>query len=215
MEGFIMTKTLTQLVSAVQAQLIDDGTRFSTATCTAAIRSALGKLNRRIPINAEQIIDTIEGQYTYEPSGAAFITDVLQYFTTTEAYQPLEYDAISEDNRATFRLRAPLAGGLLLLARYTQFHTISGLDASTESTLTADQDNVLIEGACAEALAIRAASRIETINLQQAVSDNYREVMMEFMKAFEAGLRYYERRQAIPQLGRTTAWNDQYHGWTV
>ena len=40
-----MTQTLTQLIAQTQAMFIDDGTRFSAATITAAVRQALKDFN--------------------------------------------------------------------------------------------------------------------------------------------------------------------------
>jgi len=45
-----MSETLTSLVTRIQAQLLDDGTLFTTATITAGIRQALAEFNRRAPI---------------------------------------------------------------------------------------------------------------------------------------------------------------------
>lgn len=73
-----------------------------------------------------------------------------------------------------------------------------------------------MDGACAEAISFRAASRIETINLQQAVSDNYRKAMGHFRMAYEMGLSAYIRdRRAPVSEPNTAAWNDEYHGWDV
>lgn len=210
-----MTKTLTQLVSAVQAQLIDDGTRFSTATCTAAIRSTLAKMNKRIPVNAADVIDTVANQYTYEAASGIYVTDVLQYFTSTEAHTPLDYDSFTEDNRAYFRLRTALGSGLYILCRYTQLHTISGLDSSLDSTLTADQDQVLTDGACADSISIRSAYIVENNNLNISAAIDYMKLAIPFTNAYESGVKFYERRQPIASVDRTTAWDDKYHGWTV
>jgi hypothetical protein len=210
-----MTKTLTQLVSAVQAQLIDDGTRFSTATITAAVRSTLAKMNKRIPLHMEEVLDTVAGQYTYEATSGVYVTDVLQYLTTTEVYPPLEYQSFTEDNRAFFRLHTALASGLYILCRYAQLHTISGLDSATDSTLTADQDQVLIDGACADSISIRAAYIVENNNLNKSAAMDYQKLAIPFTNAYESGVKFYERRAPAPSVDRVTAWNDQYHGWTV
>ncbi len=210
-----MSDTLTQLIAKVQAQLIDNGTRFTTATCTAAIRAALSRINKRIPLHAADQIDAIADQLEYAASTALYVTDVLLFDADGDEHSPLEFQPYEEDNRQYFRLKSSLATDEIILCRYAQAHTVSGLDSSTDSTLTADQDNVIVDGACVEALKIRAASRIETINLQQGVSDNYREVMVSFANAFEAGLRYYERRTPAPSPNRQTAWNDEYYGWNL
>jgi len=213
-----MAQTLTQLITQVQAQLVDDGTRFTTATLTAALRATLKNVNERAPINAGTRIDVVADQKEYElsdeDSRAMSILDILEW-DDDEDHFPLAFDAYSEDERLFFRLRIPLDTGEIL-ARYTIPHTISGLDSETESTPSARLDQVIVDGACAEALAFRAASRIETINLQQSVSDNYREIMGHFRMAYEMGLAAYQRdRRAPVSEPNTAAWNDSYHGWTV
>lgn len=213
-----MAQTLTQLIAKVQAQLIDDGTRFSTATCTAALRACLKNVNERAPINAGTRIDVIADQKEYElsdkDSRAMSVLDILEW-DDDEDHTPIPYDAYSEDERLFFRLRFALSSGEIL-ARYTIPHTISGLDSETESTPSARLDQIIVDGACVEAITYRAASRVETINLQQAVSDNYREIVGHFRMAYEMGLSAYIRdRRAPVSEPNTAAWNDEYHGWNV
>lgn len=212
-----MSATLTTLISRVQAQLIDDGTRFTTATCTAALRACLKNVNERAPVNAGTRIDVIAEQLEYEltdeDSRAMSIIDVLEYDADGENHTPIPYDDYAEDERLFFRLRTALASGEIL-ARYTIPHTISGLDSETESTPSARLDQIIVDGACVEALTYRAASRIETINLQQNVSDNYREIITHFRNAYELGLSAYIRdRRAPVSEPNTAAWNDEYHNW--
>ena len=49
-----MTQTLTQLTAEVQAMFIDDGTRFTAATVTAAVRQALKDFNAAAPVRAAE-----------------------------------------------------------------------------------------------------------------------------------------------------------------
>lgn len=212
-----MTDTLTQLITRVQAQLIDDGTRFTTATCTAALRAVLNQVNNRAPINAAERITAVTDQLEYElsdyDSRAMYLLDVLDYDEDGEDHTPIPYDSYTEDERVFFRLRLPLDDGDIL-ARYAIPHTINGLDSETESTPSARLNQIIVDGACAEAIAFRAASRIETINLQQGVSDNYREAMMHFRTAYELGLSAYVReRRSQRSEPDTAAWNDNYYGW--
>lgn len=214
-----MTASLTTLISRVQTQLVDDGTRFSTATLTAALRACLKNVNERAPINAGTRIDVTADQYEYElsdeDSRAMSVLDILEWDDDDEAHLPLPYDAYTEDERLFFRLRTPLDSGEIL-ARYTIPHTISGLNSEIESTPSARLDQIIVDGACAEAIAYRAASRIETINLQQSVSDNYREAMTHFRNAYEQGLQAYIRdRRAPVSEPNTAAWNDSYHHWDI
>jgi len=75
-----MTDTLTQLIAKLQPLLLDDGTRFDTATCTSAIRQALKEFNLAAPIHAGDLVTPVLGQKEYEldvPT-ALEIVDVLR-----------------------------------------------------------------------------------------------------------------------------------------
>ncbi len=214
-----MTKSLTQLISDVQAALLDDGTRFTTATCTAAIREALKDFNSYVPVFAADLIDTVANQYEYEltdtDSRALTITGVwLKDPTGADNHTPLTYNPFNSDERVFFRLREAQAAGNYLLVRYTIPQTISGLDSETESTLSAIYDQILIGGAKAEAMQIRADSRIETINLQAQVPRNYREQIKAIKDKFFAELKIIANNR-YPAVGTPAdaAWNDEYHGW--
>lgn len=217
-----MTQTLTQLVASVQAMLIDDGTRFTTATCTAAIREALKTWNCYMPVNAATRIDTVADQKDYElsdevdASTALDITDILEYDTDGDDHEPIPFHQWTEDERIWFRIKTPVtpgAGGEIL-ARYTQPHTISGLDSAAESTLSAFYDTILVKGAAGEACAIRSRARTETINLQDSVTINYGALAKELKTEYMADLMKLAKKNNMPTSAPdTSAWDDKYHGW--
>jgi hypothetical protein len=218
-----MTQTLTQLVASVQAYLLDNGTRFTTATCTAAIRAALNTWNLTAPINAATLIDAVADQKDYELSDsmdatyAIEITDILEYDEDGDDHIPLKFDQWTEDERIFFRLACAQpeqeAG---ILARFTIPHTINGLDSFTDSTLSALYDQVLIIGAAGEACAIRSRGRAETINLQDKVTPNYAQLARELKAEYLAKLATIASKKKMPTSEPDThAWNDEYHnrGW--
>lgn len=214
-----MTKSLTSLISSIQAALIDDGTRFTTATCTAAVREALKEFNLYVPVFAADLIQVVADQREYELSStdsrALSIIGVWLYDDTGRDHHiPLMYDQYSEDERIFFRLLSPQSASEQLLVRYTIPQTVNGLDSETESTLSNLYDQILIGGAKAEAMQIRADSRLETINLQQSVSDNYREQITAIKNKFYAELRQVANNR-YPATGTPAeaAWNDGYHTW--
>jgi hypothetical protein len=214
-----MSKSLTSLISDIQAALIDDGTRFNTATCTAAVREALKIFNLYAPVFAGDLMAVVAEQREYEvtdiDSRALSITGVWLYDNTNrEHHIPLIFDQYSEDERLFFRLLAPQSASEQLLIRYTIPQTVSELDSHTESTLSPIYDQILIGGAKAEAMQIRADSRLETINLQQSVSDNYREQITAIRARFYAELIQVASNR-YPAIGTPAeaAWNDEYHGW--
>lgn len=80
-----MSDTLAQLITRIQAQLIDDGTLFSTATCTAAVRQTLLRFNVAAPVQAGTLVDVVKDQRDYQLAEADFaglldLLDVLEFF---------------------------------------------------------------------------------------------------------------------------------------
>lgn len=214
-----MTDSLTTLITRTQAGLGDDGTIFTTAICTAAIREALRQFNLAAPVHAADLITGVNDQYEYElsdyDSTAISILDILRQGDNADELDiSITYDAYNEDERVFFRLRVPVTTSETLIARYTKNHTISGLDSQVSSTIPAEQDQIIVDGARAEAIMIRAVSRIETINLSKDQSDNYREIAGHFRAAFNAGLANVARtKRAAVGEPDTRTWNDNYHGW--
>lgn len=207
-----MSDSLTTLIGKIQAYHGDDGTIFSTALCTTAVRAALKTYNLYAPVNAGTLITGINDQYEYElsdeDSRAMDITDVLlQDDDSGEIDISLMFDAYNEDERVFFRLRYPVTTSDTLIAHYTIPHTVNGLDSATESTLPAWQDPILIIGASAEVLLARARARVETINLSKDQSDNYRELYNQLRTEFLSELRSIAARKK-PVVGEpdTKAW---------
>jgi len=214
-----MSDSLTTLIGKVQNILGDaSGTYFTTAIVTAAIRQALKEFNLVIPQYLAITITGVNDQYEYELSDqdslASSIIDVLrQGDNADELDVSLTYDDYWEDERLFFRLRAPITTSDTLIVRYTKDQTINGLDSEVESTIQARHDQVIVDGGALYAITIRATARVETINLSQDQSDNYREIAEQYRTAFKAGIADAQRRRAPVSEPDHRAWNDQYHTW--
>jgi hypothetical protein len=214
-----MTKSLTTLIANVQALLLDDGTRFSTATVTAAVRAALKEINQRAPINAATLIDVVASQKDYELTdsvdavNAIAISDILAWDADGDDHESLTYDAYNEDERLFFRLREAQAAGGFILARFTIPYTVNGLDSATESTIPMFYNDILIDGACFYACQIRSVGRVETINLNQGVSQSLRDARIYYRQAFDIGLALMARKKPASSQPDLRAWNDSYAGW--
>lgn len=208
-----MAATLSTLITRVQAQLLDDGTLFSTATITAAARRALAHFNRIAPVFGAELVAVVDDQFTYELAGGSFpsvvldVLDVLLNDDDGEEDDPLDFDRIFEDNRVYIRLRTPESSGNLLV-RYTQPHTVSGLDSETESTLTTDQDQTLTDGICAYAIGVRLMLPIESVNLNlmKDIQASYQAARDHYMQAFLLGLSRYANRSIPVSEPRKTSW---------
>jgi hypothetical protein len=211
-----MSDTLTQLVVKLQALLLGDSTTFSTATCTAAIRQALKDLNLAIPQHAAETIAAVSEQYEYELTDqtALEIVNVQRQGLDTfaDVNISLGFDGYFEDDRPYFRLRVPQSTGTILIAQFTKPYTINGLDSETDSTLPALYDAVLLDGAAWKACLIRAAGRIETINMNQDVSVNFAKMSEMFHLAFDLGLANFGRRRFPVSDPVTHGWDDPWAG---
>jgi len=213
-----MTDSLTTLITKVQALLLDSGTLFSTATCTAALRQALQDFNDRAPIIATTLITGVDARLEYELTSEADATLALAMLGlylqgANEADTVLTYDVYSNDERIFFRLRSPVSSVDIMIAHFTIAHTINGLDGSVESTPLAKDDQVLVAGGCMHACIVRAVARVEGNNLDNASSDNYRELARHFQRLFERGLARAAARSAPVAERDTRAWQDGYHRW--
>jgi len=215
-----MSDSLTTLISKVQNILGDaSATYFTTAITTAAIRQALSEWNLRAPVFAAVTITGVNNQYEYEltdqDANSCEILDVLREGAgNNEVDISLDFDQYIEDERVFFRLRRPVTTADTLIVRYTLYHTINGLDSATESTLLAKDDQAMVDGGAFFSIMIRATARVETINLSQDQSDNYRELAGGFGAMFSQRLTYASQRRKAPvSEPDTRAWNDQYHNW--
>ena len=216
-----MSDSLTTLISKLQAVLLDDGTIFSTATCTAAIRHALSQIDLRLPVHGGALLDTVADQYEYELTDALAgatpltITDVLLADPAGGEYDTsLDFDSFNEDERWYLRVREPQPADLQLIVRFTQTHTVDGLDSATESTLTAQADVVLLDAAAAQACCIAAAGKIQANNLDPNVSANYLKAADRFRSAFELGLQSLSHRTRVQKsVPDARTWDDAWHNW--
>ncbi len=210
-----MSDTLTQLIAKVQAQFQDDGTLFSTATLTAAMRQALNELNRYAPLHAAVTITAIADQQVYELSdedpAATGITDVLLDGDNDDS-TGLAYDAYVEDVRWFFRLRQPPTANSQLIVQYVKPHTVSGLDGSLDSTLSDELNIALIDGTCYYACMSRAAAGIEANNVAPEVAVNWIRLAEIWHSIFSTSLREAMRQPVAKGApGQALAWNDPQH----
>jgi hypothetical protein len=206
-----MAASLTTHVSNIQASLGDDGTLFTLGICTAAVRLALEKFNERAPIYAGTLVTVVNGDVEYALNESDFtnLIDILDVVVDDES---VAFQKYYFDNAPFIRLDEALVSGDLDV-RYTLPHTVSGLDSATQSTLDSNQDKVLLAGACAFAIYIRAAARVESFNLDKNVMSNYEKLAGPFLQAFASGLNRYAARN-IPQADRDTrAWDDVWHNF--
>jgi hypothetical protein len=209
-----MPDTLTQLISKAQAQLLDNGTLFTTPTLTAAARQALLQLNKAIPQNAAVLITAIANQNEYEVTdsdpAALTVTDVL-LDGDNDYSTGLPYDAYSEDSRLFIRLRDYLSAGETIIVHYTKPHTLYGLDGSLDSTLPDDLNVIFVTGICAYACLIRSAGTVETNNVQTGVADQWTKSAANWQTIYTRELKTYKLQNTPRGEPTLRAWEDPQH----
>jgi hypothetical protein len=215
-----MSDSLTTIISKAQATLLDAGTRFTTATLTAACRLALTKFNLRAPRSAGTLEDVVASQKEYVLSGTDYarlisISDVLLWDAYGDDHEPLDHDQYFEDDVAVVRLRVARNAGEFLVVRFTEAYTVNGLDSETSSTLPAFFDPILLDGVCYFALTIRDVGVAETYKLDPNAPRNYDELKVVFGAAFEEGLKTAAGRKPAVGQPDTRAWNDEWHNSNV
>jgi len=210
---------LAALTDQLQALLMDDGTLFPDASCTAAIRQALRTYNTLLPNTGATTIDVVSGQLVYELTEALAGTEPLSIIgiyledaTGGDNDTPLPADVYSEDNRLFFRLKAA-SSGTTLIARYTLAHTVDDLDSATETTLSAFEEPTLLDAAAASLCRMAASGVIESLLLNPKTADNYGMAADRFEKAFDLGIQGLRlNRQPPKQIPAARGWSDQ---WTT
>jgi hypothetical protein len=212
-----MSSTLTVLIAKLQAQLLDSGALFTTPTCTVAFREALRKWNMAAPVHSATLIDIVADakEYVLNDPTIVNLLDIESAWLKAASGEDdtrLNYDFYFEDNAPVIRLRDALQSGTLIV-RYTSPHYIVGLDNAATGILTADQEQVLIDGACVEAINIRLTSTIEGFNLSDHVVEEYKRAAGLYVLAFAAGLQRYARQRSAVGAKSTCAWNDEWHEW--
>lgn len=201
-----MSKNLTALIADVQALLLDDGTKFSSATTTAAIRQALHCFNERAPIWKTATITVVSGQTIYPLSTIPDLVDVY-LVTLDDDYLPFNYYV---DNLLRyFRIDFPVNSDMTLV--YKAFHTIQDLDAATAGTMSARHEQVLCDLAAGIASVIRSGGRVESNNLNANVGKEYRSTWELWRQTFELGITAIQHSEPAPMLvSNMPHWTD---GW--
>jgi hypothetical protein len=203
-----MSDSLVTMISKIQAAVGDNGTIFSTTTCTAAARAALDEFNAAAPVHSTALVDVVDGQKEYnlanDCSGLLEVVDVLRQGEDEED-ESLDFDAYTDETLPCIRLRAPETSGYLIVV-YTQPHTVSGLDGAVESTIPVAWNQAMVSGGVMHACRIRAASRAEVVVLDKNTIARYLQIAEIHQALFYAYLARAGRQHAPRGNVDTRAW---------
>ena len=209
--------TLAQLIDRVQAALADDGTVFTDADCTEALRTALHEYSQASPQHRETVItapaagreialDSLAGLlavtavwWPYDSAGAA------------EAWPPNRVTRISiywDDARPVLLLGSddgaqPQAADELRIW-YTIPHAIQDLDDGAATTVPAPDESLLVLGATGFALLSRSAALAESTTSGAVATPNYAASGFRYLRQFRIELNQ-RRHDAAASRGEPWA----------
>jgi len=175
-----MPYSLTEMLDEIEKQLNDTTNLiWSTTLLTRAVRAALQEINRYYPRRTKNKIDCTAK--TREYSLTSFtnllaLVDVWYPYDSADPYpvQRPDWSMIDDDTLYLDVKDDPLATEDIRIF-YLASHTINGLDSETSSTLSKILEELVIEGACAHACAIKAADVIGEINVDTSTPVHWRE----------------------------------------
>lgn len=205
-----MATDITSLVSKIQALLLDDGTAFTTATITAAVRQALMAYNQRAPIYKTTTITAVADQYEYSLASVDPLQEVLALLNSGSDYMSFQKYFV-DGSTHKIRLDEPVSEDFTLV--YSIAHTIDGLDSETTTTLQAVHENCLCNLAAGISVVIRANGKVETVNLNADVPAQYQRSWLLWKQAFDWALFKIQVKERMPVGKRLPGWDDDYHGW--
>ncbi len=174
-----MAYSLTEMLDEVEKQLNDTTNAiWSTTLLTRAIRAALQEVNRYQPRLTVGTLTTTANEREYSLSSLAnLLTVVVVWYPYTDDEYPAEKPSwylLTDDTLYLDVQDDPLASQTIRVF-YLASHTINGLDSAAASTLTKILEELVIEGACAHAAAIKAADTIGEINTDERTPEQWRE----------------------------------------
>ena len=89
---------------------------------------------------------------------------------------------------------------------YLKKQTIDGLEGATATTLSADDEELVILGATAYAALEKARTAIGTVGVSQETPDHWRNWGNERLLEFKAGLDFVREREATAEDARVGPW---------
>lgn len=196
--------TLTSLTARVRAVLMDSGASiWQDSDITEALRQAMAEYSRSRPLLA---VTTL----TLAASGREIsIASVTGLIGVAEVWCP--YTAASPEDPPNLRPFSlafdlgtiyvsgeyqPAAGDVLRLF-YTKLQTLNGLDSATSSTFSAEDDSLLVTGACGFCTTTRGLDLTEKITIDSKITaQQVRAWGLGKLQEFRAALRDIARRHA-------------------
>ncbi len=178
--------------TAVLALLVDPTNAiFSMNDVDQALRWSLSEYSLRRPlIRTYQF--TVVSSTTFHELPVDFITrhvtQVQLWDSDPEKMLDLAFYAYICDEEWTIETSTEIAAGEVLTISYSAVHQIDGLDSAAGTTIPAADETLLETGAAGRSSQMHALSKVETINMNDAVVKLYRDLASDYLSTFNAGI---------------------------
>lgn len=176
-----MALTLAQMLDEAQKALLDvTPDAFTDTLLTRAISSALQEINRYQPrlvsdASSLSIATAGEREVAIGSLGALAVVEVWYPYVAGEYPPRRAHYQLLDDATLWLDVEEEPAAGDKLRVFFLAGHTINGLDSASASTLPRILEELVIEGACAHACAMRAVDAIGEINVSEQTPAQWRE----------------------------------------
>jgi hypothetical protein len=178
---------------AVLALLVDPtNVVFSNNDVDQALRWSLAEYSLRRPlIRTYQF--TVDVATTVHSMPLDFITRqvtrVELYNEDPEKILDLPFFAFYTDEGWIIQTTLEIASGYVLTIYYSDVHTIDDLDGAAGTTVPEADETLLQTGSAGRCAQMHALSKVETINLNNDVVKLYRDLAVDYLASFNAGLQ--------------------------
>ncbi len=169
--------------------LLDDSSKvvFSDNDVDQSLRWALSEYSLRRPLIRTYQFDVLTSTSMHTlPADfvTRHITKVELWNTDPDYMVDLAFYAYKVDEQWVINPRFFVESGEVLQISYSDVHTIDGLDAAAGTTVPDADETLLQMGAAGQAAMMRAMNRVETINMNPAVVQGYRQLAADYLSKF-------------------------------
>ncbi len=175
------------------AKLLDDSTnaRYSNDQIDQALRQALQEYSRVRPyLQTYNVNGTGERVLEMPADFQPIRISRVDYHDENDSPQvELAFYSYHQDGSWFIELADQvLAATESIDVSYLSSHQIDGLDSAAGTSVPAEDENAVQQGAAGYAALYRAVSRAESVNLQPAVQKQLLELSQAFLRAFRAAI---------------------------
>jgi hypothetical protein len=176
----------------ILALLTDAGsTYFSSTDVDQALRWALAEYSNRRPL-LRTYQYTVMGVTSHHEMPTGFVTQhitgVQRPTTSDDELQEIPFHASQRDETWIIETTYDMPDGTVLQITYSDVHQVDGLDGAAGTTVPDGDETLLCVGTAGHAMQQRAMDRVETINMNQDVRQNYMEIAVVYLAAFNRGI---------------------------